>query len=417
MLFKATAKQIFFLMLCIALLYFYHYELSSSVGIDFNQDYSSALSLREGGKIYGADVTLKADELKNKYIITNQRHYIENFHPPFSTIYYYFLTKADFITAAYLHSWIQIFSLIIALRMFSTFVLKADFNLYISLLCFALILPANYEAITLGQNSLLISSLLIIGLVHLFNKKNLASGIFLAAATAFKLYPLLLVFPLLYTKNFKALSSYLASLAALFFISLYLTGIESWQYYLEVVSKRNIIEWGADIQGISVAGIPMALFYFGDFREPYWYFSPELGITAFFLTSIITLLYYFYCLKKLPDNIIAIFLITLVFICLLSPVSWPHSLFLTVPFLLYLGWHFNSPQNKKHLQLIFLLYLFILLPNLPIARWLYKISQVNGYLPWWSFYFLKIRVLCLLAVPFVSIFIMRNSRLQKERVS
>ena len=405
---KLTTPYIEIIILLLILI-FYNNEFINTVGVDFYQDYSAAINLSEGRDIYGEDISRHAIKLQRNFTHdTSKSIHIENFHPPSSNLYYYLFHNVNFLQAAYLHSWMQIILLVICIRIFLAHFFYNNTKLFLYTIIVSLLLPPNYEALIFGQNSLLISSLLILGITYYLKRKFKISAILFALATIFKLYPLLILFPMIINKNWKAIAYYISSLLILFIFSIYLVDWRSWQIYLDEISKMNIIEWSSSVQGISFAGIFLSLFYSSQETHPFIIHSPEYGFFTLVGATLLSLAYFLTLLSKFKDNIEVQFYLTLVFLCIISPVSWPHSLYLTMPLFFYLCYCNSEFLTHKTFSLILIAYFLLHLPYLPIAKFVYSYSQINGYLPVWSYMLLKYKAILLMLIPYLAFLILRD---------
>jgi hypothetical protein len=365
------------LCLCgLALALFVLYEQvkqNALLGSDFAQDYSAALALRRGQSIYGPSANqIAAQELGFAWS--------ENFHPPFISVLFVALTFFSYLSANLLWA-----ALSLCLWFFICWGAVEELGFRKDLLYFfplTLFWHPIVEVLSLGQSSLLIGACLAGTWLALCRKHEALAGSLLACGSLIKLFPLFLFLFLLLSRRWRALRFALLGWLLGTALCLWLVGFADFKHYFMVVIPKDLAEWAVFPPNISISGVLLPLFQSNRWSEPLL-LSPRLGsclVLAVKIAAALATLWQGHKLLKQQQETAA-FMLCLVAMLLLSPITWPHMLPIMLVPLMYV---FKASTATKDRLVFWCVLILFSLPTYGIGRFLrgfYPDSLMPWYVP------------------------------------
>jgi hypothetical protein len=244
---------------------------------DFPADYVSAREWREGGDPYAPipDLTRKhlgpGSDTRLGYE-AGQR----NPHPPALVVIQAPLASTDVEVAR---------AIFMALMLLATFLALLLFTLEIGLkrltaavVSFgALALPIIGFEMRWGQINGLLLLMLVLGWRDLRRGRDLRAGLWLGLATALKVFPWMLIIPLVRAKRMKAAGWMLASSIGFTIAGVAALGLEATRTFLTVAMPENVEIWGAAPHSISLVTLPFRLFAADRWLDPSVAIAPWVG--------------------------------------------------------------------------------------------------------------------------------------------
>lgn len=280
---------------------------------DFAQDFAAALALRNGFSIYGPEVAELAEGLVGKYAPINA-------HPPILSLLVLPFTLLSF-EAAYmvwgLISWaIYIFAVRRASDEFDFSERASHRVMALSLVCFPFVL-----ALWIGNVSLLVPALLIFSWAALRQTRDFNSGLFLGAAAALKLYPLIFLLTFFILGRKEAIKGLLAGFAAICLFSLMFVGAADFIKFFAVVCSNNFAMWRANLGNQSIAGPSFQYLGGSTFKGMPLAWVVFLGGVLLVLGPMSTRIYK----AARSADVTHAFCLTIAGMLLVSPLSWSHT--------------------------------------------------------------------------------------------
>jgi len=154
-------------------------------------------------------------------------------YPPIIGSFFQIFAELDYHSAKHLWNYLNLFFVLLAVYLWLR-ISKLDKNIFAVLITvvFTLNFFPFYTLLERGQIDGLTFLFLTAAIFFLLNKKNVTSGIFLALASIFKFYSLLLIPFLLFKKQYKAAASALISFAAIVILMYSINGKEQVNDYI-----------------------------------------------------------------------------------------------------------------------------------------------------------------------------------------
>jgi hypothetical protein len=348
------------------------------VSSDFVQDYIASYSLRNGGALYGENITKLSKEMLGF-------NGIENFHPPFNALLFMPLSFLNYQTAYVALGLISI----VLLLLINQLVVKG-LNLgdewFLNLMCFTLLWYPVFYCLGTGQSSMIIAACLVSGWFCLRSEKtNIASFLF-AIATLIKLFPGLVMLYLFMNKKWRAFFATALFITIGIMLTIFIVGFDNIKTYSINMVAKDIDEWRNFVLNHSVSG--MVARVFGEqtpWTEPFILLHKFDSFLIILLNSGI-LLYSALKMRVIPvkkELADYAFGLTIVGMLLLSPITWGHIFpVLILPISLLLKEYIKEPSTQK-LRVLLLIILFVSLPDVFIARGLMAIYHPFR-MPWYS---------------------------------
>jgi len=223
-----------------------------------------------------------------------------------------------------------------------------------------LILPPTQEEFELVQIHSVMLLLLVVGWWALSHRYQMVGGLALGCLAALKLYPLLLIIPLLKKRELRTIAWMLGSFAGLTGSSLALVGIQSTRTLLAVAGPENYAFWGSHPLNISLVG---------SFRRwmatvPPGWDSPSwiLAILTLGLAVMVGLL----MLLRTPAYTAGdLYWVAVPWMLLLTPLSWKFSMVLTYPLLLSLFVRDIRTRSAPRIRMLAIAATLVVLPFVP----------------------------------------------------
>jgi hypothetical protein len=349
-----------------------------NVGSDLVQDYIAANSLRQGGSIYGEDITKLEKELSGFVGI-------QNFHPPFNALLFLPFSFLPYNKAFVV---LGIISLILLLMINQLVVRGLELNneWFLNYVCFTLCWFPVLYCLTLGQSSMIIAACLIGGWFYLRLKKEYIAGFLFAIATLMKLFPGLVLLYLLILKQWRAFFATVSFIVVGLIATTIIVGFDDMRTYAIIIVVRDIDDFGGYVLNHSICGIVTKLF-----GKPMGWFEPivELPYISSLLIILLSIGILAYTVLKMREIVVTkeradyAFALTLVTMLLLSPITWSHIFtVLILPIGLLLREYINEPTSKR-LRLFLFILLLVSLPDLLIAQALMAMHH-PFVMPWYS---------------------------------
>lgn len=325
----------------------------SQTGSDLLQDYYAGIAIRTNNSIYDPN-----------------SNYPNN-HPPFTVLMLLPLTFFSPNTAFVIWG-------IVCLLIYIGLFLILDRSLAIKLITpwklliigVGLIWYPFIAHISLGQISIVVAASVIEAWYLLRTKHEKLAGIMLGFATAFKLYPILLILYLLLRKRYKALTIMVFSTIGFSIIPLLVIQPTDYWLYITQIIRSNTAAQAVFPINISLTGLIGRLMIDGPWITPL-IVAPQAGRKVIIIVNFLMVLATVIRLRKLSHsawNEDIAYTSICITILLVSPISWQHSLILLLlPFSILLYRYQQCPSlSLRFLSLI--TFLIFSMPDILFAR-------------------------------------------------
>ena len=319
------------------------------VDSDFPQDYVSAREWIEGGDPYApmAELTHKhlgpGSDTRLGYE-AGQR----NPHPPALIVVQTPLSRLDVSVARTTFMVAMLLTIFLALALF---MIEIGLNrLTASVAAFgALALPIIGFEMRWGQINGLLLLTLVLGWRDLRRGRDLRAGLWLGVATALKVFPWMLIIPLVRAKRMKAAGWMLASAIGFTLAGVAAVGVDATRTFLKIAMPENVEIWGAAPHSISLVTLPFRLFAADRWLNPSVAVAPWVGWLGVLAVVACALAVWHTSTAVSRDP----FWGAVPWIILGTPVAWAHYLVIVLPLaiLVVLRWRRVTQPLKAFLAL------------------------------------------------------------------
>jgi|SRR5438270_1941002 len=293
---------------------------------DFTPDYISARAVVDGVNPYETVPTLKTKYLGPKTPYFNSSPDQRNSHPPFMILLFVPFALLPYTPAR---------ALLLALTCIATVLAVARFvremggsrRAQLLVAALGLNIPVVRSDFFYGQIDGLLLLLFVEGWIALRHDKERRAGLLLGALTALKLFPVLMVIPLLRMHKSRAIAWMIASAIALSLAGSAIVGLHATHTFLFTGSPANTRFWITQPGNLSLLSLP-----FRWLTKSYW-MSPAISAptVAFVLATMIALAGLF-ALSKTPAFLSNdLYWAAVPWLLLLSPLSWEIYIVLVIP--------------------------------------------------------------------------------------
>jgi alpha-1,2-mannosyltransferase len=290
----------------------------SLINNDFTQDYLAGYALRRSANIYGAPLSSLSMELFD--------FEAKNFHPPFDALLFMPLSYLPYRAAFALWSLLSLLSFG-ALVVYSLNACGLARYPWLPLSALLLLWKPFTASIWLGQVSIVLAFLIVLGFAALERGRDKAAGFLFAGATLIKLFPGFLLLYFVVQRRWRCAVTWAATVAAGLLISLAVTGRDNSLYYIERVLPEQMRLFGSFPFNISIEGVVRTIF------GPNEYFTPALALHPDAVKALVLVFSLIFIIaawsaawsrgsENADKNVFVLFCVTML---LVSPLTWPHT--------------------------------------------------------------------------------------------
>ena len=230
---------------------------AGKVKSDLMYDYASASEWLSGGNPYDPSRHLMEKHISARIQFDLDRRVVANPHTPFQIVMLAPLSLLGWVTAKNIWMMIDVVLLMLSVLMVCRELQFRMSTTGLVTLGSAVIPLANLEFFH-GQISTLLLLLFVSGWIARRRGNDALCGIALGIAAALKLYPALMIIPLLRSRARRAASWLLGTLALMLVSSAFLIGSGTAIQFLDA-SRRNLLIWADAPANVSVASLPYRL--------------------------------------------------------------------------------------------------------------------------------------------------------------
>jgi hypothetical protein len=383
----------------------------SLIGVSFCIAAIYLLNIRITSLEYSSE-DLQQDYIAARHLVNHESIYSDiehaNYHPPLTAILLWPLSFLSYKEV------IIIWTLLSIILYFITWwLIFKELNIHLPLEYLLVFLGFSFcwhpflLNIGLGQWSILIGFCIAICWICLRHDKNLLAGIILGLACLIRLTPGLLIVYLLFSKRWKTMVTTILVVIVGTLILALIIGPEEVIYYFTTVIPHDTSIFNTYPQNYSILGFLGKYFVNGDWVKPIIISPIPINFLALIL-DIVMLIILIRMLNRLPndkENNDIKFVLTIIAMFFISPVSWQHNLvLLTIPICIILKKIMNKSFNIKYgYGLIIFGIILLSLPDIQIDRILMNLTLPNR-LPWYLgigflFYDVGLIILWFLLLP------------------
>ena len=290
----------------------------SLINNDFTQDYLAGYALRHDINIYGPALRATSIKLFN--------FEAENYHPPFNALLFVPLSYLPYRAAFVVWSVVSLvgFGVLVVYALHSCSLARYP---WLPLSFLLLLWKPFTSSIWLGQLSIFLALLIVLGFACLQRRHEKVAGLLFGCATLVKFFPGLLLLYVLTERRWSCAISWLATVTAGLALSVAVAGSENWFYYIRQILPEQMRLFASFPFNISVEGVLRTIFgpteYFPPARELspaivqalVWIINGSLIIAACRLAAHTRS-------RDSSEFSFALFCITML---LASPLTWPHT--------------------------------------------------------------------------------------------
>ena len=293
---------------------------------DFTADYISARALVDGVNPYETVRTLKTKYLGAKAPYFGSPQDQRNSHPPFMILLF-----VPFALLPYTPARALLLGLTCVATVFAVirFVREMGGSRRAQLLTAAVVLniPVVRSDFFYGQIDGLLLLLFVEGWIALRHDNERRAGLLLGALTALKLFPVLMLIPLLRMRKSRAIAWMLASAIALSLAGSAVVGLHATKSFLFTASPANTKFWITQPGNLSLLSLP-----FRWLTKSYWMSSAINAPTVAFALATVIALAGLIALSKTPAFLSNdLYWAAVPWLLLLSPLSWEIYIVLVIP--------------------------------------------------------------------------------------
>jgi len=347
----------------------------SLINTDFTQDYLAGYALRHDTNIYGPSLKALAMKLFG--------FEAENYHPPFNALLFIPLSYLPYRGAFVVWSVLSLvgFGVLVVYSLHAYGMAKYPWLPLSSLL---LLWKPFTSSIWLGQLSVFLALLIVLGFACLKRQREGVAGLLFGLATLIKFFPGLLLLYVLVQRRWRCAVTWVICVAVGLLVSLAVAGSADGLYYIKQILPEQMRLFASFPFNISIEGIARTIFgpteYFaparelapGTVRALVWFINGSLVIAV--------------CRLGLrcrdPESDTEMFSLFCVTMLLVSPLTWGHTcLMLVLPMALLLHGALFQGRLGELRVLIVVLALFAV-PDPVVLTSLIEIYQPQD-VPWY----------------------------------
>lgn len=337
---------------------------------DFPQDYVAAREWRAGGDPYAP-----LSELTEKYLGPGSDTRLgyeagqRNPHPPALILFLAPFSSLSVEAARAAFMAVMLLAIFLALLLFMREIgFKTATATVVALAGLALPI-VGFEMRWAQMNGLLLLSL-VLAWRDLRRGRELRAGLWLGAATALKVFPWMLLIPLLRTQRMKAAGWMLASAIGFTVIGVGVVGVDAARTFLTVATPGNVQIWGAAPHSISLVTLPFRLFAPDRWLDPSVAVPSYIGWIGVAAVALCALAAWHTSAAISRDPFWAV----VPWMILGAPIAWAHYLLLALPLgiLVVLRWRVATHPLRAFLAFG----CFLLAVGPSYLEWL---SSVGGF--------------------------------------
>ncbi len=294
---------------------------------DFSPDYAAAKEWRAGGDPYTSLAALHRKYFDDDTFAAQYVGGQGNPHPPTAIALTAPLTVFGFRTARIIHLALMLGAVGVALGLFARRLGLNKLTTAVVVLGGLALPVTEYDVRWAGASGLILLAL-VWAWSDLRRARDARAGAVLGVATAFKVFPIMLVIPLIRMRRWKAVGWMIGTTAVLSAAAAFAIGIgSSWDFATEAV-RDNYRNWSAAPHSVSLVSLPFRLFASGR------WFDPNANVPGFVpLLSGVALAVCVVAAIKTSGRLSGDrFWATVPWMILASPIAWPHYLVMLIPF-------------------------------------------------------------------------------------
>jgi alpha-1,2-mannosyltransferase len=295
---------------------------------DFAADYAIARAWSRGVNPYSDTPSLVLRYTDVPILIDTHPH--TSLHPPAAVLLASSFSELPFRTAEFFWTLILAAAIVWSCYAFGK-AAGLSSKLSVPLSIAVLALPTTRLALHNGEPNPLILALLVGAWLSLRSKADVRAGILLGIATALKLFPILLLIPLLRMRKRKAALWQIGVAVILSGICDLIIGIHATRTYLSG-SRGNIDYWRAAGHNISLISIPFRWLT----RNQWFHVASNHHLAATLVSSVLILLCLVAMMKTPALGSGDLFWAAVPWMIMISPLAWVDYLVLVLPLLLLL---------------------------------------------------------------------------------
>jgi len=371
-----------FLVIVGLLQYIYNYRSLATIPGDFSQDYYAAWMLRTERSIY---TKVSQADLAATGSTVDATLLVSNYHPPFDAVMFIPLTFLSYKMATTLWSMLSLgLYLLIGVVLVRECNLKLTDPWRIVLLGSALCWPPFQGHIAVGQLSLLLTAMIVVGWMLLRHQYNVLAGVCFGIASLIKLFPGLLLLYLLLARRWHSLGAMIVTIGLGTVFTLAFVGLPDMLHYINYVAPHDVLLFGPYPTNVSINGTFGRLLINGGWVTPI-VTAPQLASILTLISNaalLLLLMQMLWVRKPSQPKMDTAFAFTCVAMLLISPISWEHAFpLLALPLGLLLRDHqvLRVPGQTSMLLGIFILISWPLFQTARILLSWYAPDRVPWY--------------------------------------
>lgn len=293
---------------------------------DFSPDYAAAKEWRAGGDPYAPLAGLHRKYFDDDSFAAQYVGGQGNPHPPTAILLTAPLTVAGFRTARIVHLVVMLAAVGLALVLLCRRLGLAKLTTAVVVLGGLAMPVTEYDVRWAGASGLILLGL-VWGWSDLQRARDARAGAVLGVAAALKVFPIMLVIPLIRMRRWKAVGWMVGTAAVVSAAAAIGIGVgSSWDFATEAV-RDNYRNWSAAPHSVSLVSLPFRLF-----ASDRW-FDPNATVPGFvpLLSGLALAVCVVGAIKTAGRLSGDRFWATVPWMILASPIAWPHYLVMIIP--------------------------------------------------------------------------------------
>ena len=352
----------------------------SLINNDFTQDYLAGYALRHGVNIYGDPLKTLSMELFN--------FETRNYHPPFDALLFMPISYLPYRAAFVIWSLLSLLSFGV-LVVYSLNACGLARYPWLPLSALLLLWKPFTASIWLGQVSVILALLIVLGFAALERGRDKAAGFLFAGATLIKLFPGFLLLYFVVQRRWRCAITWAATAAAGLLISLAVTGWGNSLYYIQRILPEQMHLFASFPFNISIEGVARTIL------GPNEYFTPALALHSDVVKALVLIIGLLFIIAAwsavfssrseiVDKNAFVLFCVTML---LVSPLTWPHTCLMLI---LALAMLLRAGIVDGHMSQLRVLILILALFSVPDPVVLTALTEIYGEdVPWYILVIVK----------------------------
>jgi Glycosyltransferase family 87 len=347
----------------------------SLINTDFTQDYLAGYALRHDISIYGPSLKALSMRLFN--------FEAENYHPPFNALLFVPLSYLPYRQAFVVWS---LFSLVSfgVLVVYSLRACGIDRYPWVPLSSMLLLWKPFTSSIWLGQLSVFLALLIVLGFGWLRREKENVAGLLFGFATLIKFFPALLLLYVVVERRWRCAAAWVATVALGLLLCLIVVGRDNWIYYIGQILPEQMRLFASFPFNLSIEGIARTIF------GPTEYFTPARALPPGIVQAMVWIISGCFivaachlALRARPRASNAdLFVLFCVTMLLASPLTWPHTCLMLVLALAMLLRDGGTHGQLGNLRVLIVVVALFSVPDPVVLTTLIEIYGAND-VPWY----------------------------------